>query len=42
LSVLGWNGTFASWPQLEQVALNISRGARPPSDEYPPPYEDDP
>jgi hypothetical protein len=33
LSPLGWNGTRASWPQLAQVALNISRGPRL----YPPP-----
>jgi hypothetical protein len=38
LSPLGWNGTWASWPQLEHVALNISRAPRaPPPDEYPPP-----
>jgi hypothetical protein len=35
LSLLGWNGTFASWPQLEHVALNISRSPR--LEEYPPP-----
>jgi len=28
LSPLGWNGTWASLPQLEHVALNISRGPR--------------
>ena len=35
LSPLGWKGTWASWPQLEHVALNISRVPRPP----PPPEE---
>jgi hypothetical protein len=30
LSPLGWNGTWASLPQLEQVALNISRAPRLP------------
>src|SRR5205823_14172775 len=30
LSLLGWNGTCASLPQLEHVALNISRCPRPP------------
>jgi hypothetical protein len=28
LSPLGWNGTWASCPQLEHVAENISRGPR--------------
>jgi hypothetical protein len=29
LALLGWNGSLASWPQPEQVALNISRSRRP-------------
>jgi hypothetical protein len=32
LSPLGWKGTLASWPQLEQVALNISRSPRAPDE----------
>jgi len=32
-SPLGWNGTWAGCPQLEQVAVNISRAARPPPGE---------
>jgi hypothetical protein len=40
LSPRGWNGTRASWPQVEQVAEYIWRSDRP----YPPPelYPPDP
>ena len=39
LSALGWNGTCASWPHSEHVAVNISRDARraPPPPPPPPP-----
>jgi hypothetical protein len=30
---VGWNGTWASRPQLEQVAENISRAPVEPRDE---------
>jgi hypothetical protein len=30
LSPLGWNGTRASWPHVEHVAVNISRAPPPP------------
>jgi hypothetical protein len=40
LPPLGWNGTRASLPQLEQMALNISRAPRAaPVVEPPGPYE---
>jgi hypothetical protein len=32
LSPVGWKGTWASWPQLEHVTLNISRDPRLPDE----------